>query len=120
MTIYDLTLTELRAKLDSRELSAVEVTNAYLDRIATTNPALNTFITQCNETAIAEAQAADQAIAAGTASSLTGLPIAAKDIFNTEVCQQPVLRAYWTITYHLTMPRPSLASRSKRPLLSAS
>jgi aspartyl-tRNA(Asn)/glutamyl-tRNA(Gln) amidotransferase subunit A len=77
------TLVELRAKLDKREISAVEVTKTYLDRIAATNPALNTFITICNETALAEAQAADQAIAEGKAQALTGLPIAAKDIFNT-------------------------------------
>jgi aspartyl-tRNA(Asn)/glutamyl-tRNA(Gln) amidotransferase subunit A len=83
MTIYDLTLAELRNKLDNRELSSVEVTNAYLDRIATTNPEVNTFITPCTETAVVEALAADQVIAAGEASPLTGLPIAAKDIFNT-------------------------------------
>ncbi len=83
MTIYDLTLAELRAKLDKREISAVEVTKTYLDRIAATNSDLNTFITICNETAIAEAQAADRAIAEGKALALTGLPIAAKDIFNT-------------------------------------
>jgi aspartyl-tRNA(Asn)/glutamyl-tRNA(Gln) amidotransferase subunit A len=83
MTVYDLTLAELRAKLDKREISSVEVTKTYLDRIAATNPALNTFITICNETALAEAQAADNAIAEGKAQALTGLPIAAKDIFNT-------------------------------------
>jgi aspartyl-tRNA(Asn)/glutamyl-tRNA(Gln) amidotransferase subunit A len=77
MTVYDLTLAELRAKLDKREISAVEVTKTYLDRIAATNPALNTFITICDETALAEAQAADQAIAEGKAQALTGLPIAA-------------------------------------------
>jgi aspartyl-tRNA(Asn)/glutamyl-tRNA(Gln) amidotransferase subunit A len=83
MTIYDLTLAELRARLDSRELSAVEVTHAYLDRIAATNPDVNSFITVCADTAITEAQAADQALAAGQVAPLTGLPIAAKDIFNT-------------------------------------
>lgn len=83
MTIYDLTLAGLRARLDSREISAVEVTNAYLDRITATAPDINTFITVCTDTAIAEAQAADQALAAGAAAPLTGLPIAVKDIFNT-------------------------------------
>lgn len=83
MTVYDLTLAELRAKLDKREVSAVEVTRTYLDRIAATNATLNTFITICNETALAEAQAADRAIAEGKAQALTGLPIAAKDVFNT-------------------------------------
>ncbi len=98
MTIYDLTLAELRAKLDNLELSAVEVTNAYLDRIATTNPELNSFITVCDETAIAEAQAADQAIAAGEVAPLTGLPIAVKDIFNTAglrtTCASRILENY--------------------------
>jgi aspartyl-tRNA(Asn)/glutamyl-tRNA(Gln) amidotransferase subunit A len=98
MTIHDLTLAELRARLDNRELSAVEVTNAYLDRIATTNPDLNSFITVCNETAIVEAQAADQAIAAGEIAPLTGLPIAVKDIFNTAglrtTCASRILENY--------------------------
>jgi aspartyl-tRNA(Asn)/glutamyl-tRNA(Gln) amidotransferase subunit A len=98
MTIHDLTLAELRARLDNRELSAVEVTNAYLDRIATTNPDLNSFITVCNETAIVEAQAADQALAAGDVAPLTGLPIAVKDIFNTAglrtTCASRILENY--------------------------
>lgn len=98
MTIYDLTLAELRAKLDNRELSAVEVTNAYLDRIAATNPAINAFITQCNETAIVEAEAADLAIATGEVAPLTGLPIAVKDIFNTvglpTTCASRILENY--------------------------
>ena len=98
MTIYDLTLAELRTRLDNRELSAVEVTTAYLDRIAATNPAINSFITTCNETAMAEAQVADQALAAGDIAPLTGLPIAAKDIFNTvglpTTCASNILKNY--------------------------
>jgi Asp-tRNA(Asn)/Glu-tRNA(Gln) amidotransferase A subunit family amidase len=34
MKLYDLTLTELRARLDNREVSSVDVTRAFLDRIA--------------------------------------------------------------------------------------
>jgi aspartyl-tRNA(Asn)/glutamyl-tRNA(Gln) amidotransferase subunit A len=98
MTIYDLTLAELRARLDNRELSAVEVTNAYLDRITETNPAVNTFITVCSDTAIAEALAADQALSAGKIAPLTGLPIAVKDIFNTTglrtTCASHILESY--------------------------
>jgi aspartyl-tRNA(Asn)/glutamyl-tRNA(Gln) amidotransferase subunit A len=82
MTIYDLTLAELRAKLDNRELSAVEVTQAYLARVAATNPDINAFITICSESALAEAKVADRAMADGETAPLTGLPIAAKDIFN--------------------------------------
>jgi len=98
MTIYDLTLAELRSGLDKRELSAVEITKAYLERIAATNPGINTFITICNETALAEAEAADRLIAAGRVSPLTGVPIAAKDIFNTAglrtTCGSHILENY--------------------------
>jgi aspartyl-tRNA(Asn)/glutamyl-tRNA(Gln) amidotransferase subunit A len=98
MTIYDLTLSALRARLDSREISAVEITRAYLDRIVTTNQDINSFITICSETAIDEAQAADQALAAGEAALLTGLPIAVKDIFNTTglrtTCASRILENY--------------------------
>jgi len=98
MTIYDLTLAELRSGLDKRELSAVEITQAYLERIAATNPGINTFITICNETALAEAEAADRLIAAGRVSPLTGVPIAAKDIFNTAglrtTCGSHILENY--------------------------
>ena len=106
MTIYDLTLSELRTRLDSREISAVEVTRAYLDRIVTTNPDINSFITICSETAIDEAQAADQALAAGEAAPLTGLPIAVKDIFNTTglhtTCASRILENY-TSPYDATV-----------------
>ncbi len=98
MTIYDLTLAELRSGLDKRELSAVEITKAYLERIAATNPGINTFITICNETALAEAEAADRLIAGGRVSPLTGVPIAAKDIFNTAglrtTCGSHILENY--------------------------
>jgi aspartyl-tRNA(Asn)/glutamyl-tRNA(Gln) amidotransferase subunit A len=98
MTIYDLTLAELRSEMDKRELSAVEITKAYLERIAVTNPGINTFITICNETALAEAEAADRLIAAGRVSPLTGVPIAAKDIFNTAgsrtTCGSHILENY--------------------------
>jgi len=98
MTIYDLTLTELRSGLDKRALSAVEITKAYLERIAATNPGINTFITICNETALEEAEAADRLIAAGRVSPLTGVPIAAKDIFNTAglrtTCGSHILENY--------------------------
>ena len=70
MTIYDLSLAGLRTGLDKREFSAVEITTGYLQRIAATNSGINTFISICNETALAEAEAADRLITAGQASPL--------------------------------------------------
>ncbi len=98
MTIYDLTLAELRTKLDNRELSAVEVAEAYRARIAATDQDVNAYITVCDESAMAEAKLADQALAAGEIAPLTGLPIAAKDIFNTAglktTCASRILENY--------------------------
>ena len=98
MNIHDLTLAQLREQLDSRKLSATEVTEAYLSRIGATDSKVNAYITLCEETARAEAKAADQLIAAGKATTLTGLPIAAKDIFNTKgiktTCASRILENY--------------------------
>ena len=105
MTIYDMTLAELRTRLDNREMTAREVTESYLQRIAATNPAINTFITRCSDTALAEAENADQAIASGDISPLTGLPIAVKDVFSTEgirtTCASKILENY-TPPYNAT------------------
>ena len=98
MKIYDLTLAELRDRLDRRELSAVESTEAYLERIAAINPRINAYINVCAETARNEALAADRALATGDAGLLTGLPLAVKDIFNTAglptTCASRILDGY--------------------------
>ena len=84
MSLTDLTLTELQAKLKGREASAREATAAYLQRIAATDQAINAYLTVCNDSALVEADAADARIAAGNAAPLTGIPLALKDIFLAE------------------------------------
>jgi len=74
-------LKQLAAALAGKEISSVELTQLYLDRIARLNPALNAFITVDAERSLAQARAADERIAKGEASSLTGIPVAQKDIF---------------------------------------
>jgi len=74
-------LAQLGAALRAKKISGVELTQLYLDRIAKLNPALNAYITVNPETSLAQAREADSRIAAGTASALTGIPIAQKDIF---------------------------------------
>ena len=77
------TIAELSAALRARRLSAVELTDNVLDRVATLGPALNAFITVDPEGARTAARAADARIAAGAADPLTGIPVAHKDVLMT-------------------------------------
>ncbi len=71
----------LSQALAAREISSVELTQLYLDRIARFNPTLNAYITVDAEKSLAQARAADELRAAGNATRLTGIPLAQKDIF---------------------------------------
>lgn len=81
--MLSLTVAELSGALAQRDISAVELTQAFLDRIARLNPTLNAYITVTGEQALAQAAAADARLAAGSAGPLTGIPLAHKDIFCT-------------------------------------
>ncbi|WP_250462587.1 Asp-tRNA(Asn)/Glu-tRNA(Gln) amidotransferase subunit GatA [Caballeronia sp. GAFFF2] len=80
--MHQKSLTELRAALDSKEISAVELAQSYLQRIEAAKN-LNAFIGMDRDLTLAQAKAADALIAEGKAGALTGLPIAHKDVFVT-------------------------------------
>jgi aspartyl-tRNA(Asn)/glutamyl-tRNA(Gln) amidotransferase subunit A len=82
--MHNKTLTELAAGLTAREFSSVELTQAFLARIAKYDGALNSFITVTAEQARAQAVAADTRLANASAGPLTGIPYAHKDIFCTD------------------------------------
>jgi len=82
--MLEKTVAELSKALHLREVSSVELTRAYLKRIAMVNKELNTYITVCDELAIAQAEKADQRIASGDQNPLVGIPLAHKDIFCTK------------------------------------
>ncbi len=84
MDLFDLTLHELHEKLKRKEVSSREATSAMLARIEQVEPRINAFITVTPERALAEADQADQRIAAGDMDVMTGIPLAVKDIFLTE------------------------------------
>ena len=75
------TLTQASNLLQSKKISAVELTTEYLTAINAQNPAINGYITLNPDATLAEARAADARIAQGNAHALTGVPIAYKDIF---------------------------------------
>ena len=82
--MHEKSLAQLAAGLRDKQYSSVELSRCFLDRIASLDPALNSFVTVDAEAVLAAASAADKRIAAGAAAPLTGIPIAHKDIFCTE------------------------------------
>ncbi len=74
-------LKNLSQLLATKAVSSVEMTQTFLDRIRQYNPDINAYITVDEEKSLAQAKAADASIAAGTATVLTGIPLAQKDIF---------------------------------------
>lgn len=67
--------------LAKKEISSVEMTQTFLDRINKHNPTINAYIALDADKTLAQAKAADVRIANGTAEPLTGIPFAQKDIF---------------------------------------
>ncbi len=78
-----LGLAEARDRLAAGDITAVELTQAYLGAVEATRD-LNLYITETPERALADAQAADARIQAGRGAAMTGMPIALKDLFCTE------------------------------------
>ncbi|MFP5406555.1 MAG: amidase family protein, partial [Gammaproteobacteria bacterium] len=81
MKLHELSLAALRAALDDREVSAVELATAFLERIAASG--LNAFIDVQPDLTLAQARAADERLARGERGPLVGIPVAHKDIFVT-------------------------------------
>jgi len=84
MTLHTQSIVELSTGLRARRFSSVELTRHLLERIERLGPALNAFVTVTRERALADAAAADAAIAQGEGGPLTGVPIVHKDIFCTD------------------------------------
>jgi aspartyl-tRNA(Asn)/glutamyl-tRNA(Gln) amidotransferase subunit A len=80
-----LTAAELAEKIHSREVSAVEVAQAHLDRIAAVDGQVHAFLHVASEAALQSAALVDDSLDAGTppASPLAGVPLALKDVFTT-------------------------------------
>jgi aspartyl-tRNA(Asn)/glutamyl-tRNA(Gln) amidotransferase subunit A len=101
-----LTATRLAGLIAAGEVSAVEVTQAHLDRIAATDQRVHAFLHVDAEGAMAAAGAVDAAGAAGhPLGPLAGVPVAVKDVFATRAvpttCGSKIL-AGWRPPYDAT------------------
>ena len=95
MKLYQLTIHEARERLAAGEFSAVELTEAVIDRILAVDNDVAAYLTLTPEEALAQARTADERRAAGETSSplegglrgvtpLLGIPLAIKDVLCTE------------------------------------
>lgn len=78
-------ITEAAQLIESGQLSPVELTQAHLDRIEATEPALNSFITLLADRALEQAVSSEREITGGIyRGALHGIPIGLKDLYYTE------------------------------------
>jgi aspartyl-tRNA(Asn)/glutamyl-tRNA(Gln) amidotransferase subunit A len=93
-----LGLSELTPLLSRREVSPLEVVEAFLARIAAHDPELHTYITVDEAGAVAQAREAEARLARGEAGPLLGAPLALKDILATRglrtTCGSRILENY--------------------------
>ena len=98
MLITSLTAVEIAAKLRSKDVSAVEVTTAFLDRIDSEDSKYGAYLAVDRDRALTEAAAAQVRLDSGNASLLTGVPVAIKDNMSTEgietTCASKILKGY--------------------------
>ncbi len=95
--LHQLTITQARAALDAGETTALELTEAFLARIAQTEPQVQAFLHLTAEQARAQAQAAD-AHRGPAPSPLHGIPLAIKDVICTKdvptTCASRILEGF--------------------------
>jgi amidase len=85
--LWRLNASEIAARVGSRDLSAVEVTEQSLQRLQDVNPAINAVVQTLSDQAMAAALAVDASIAAGEAvGQLAGVPVTVKVNIDQQGC----------------------------------
>ncbi len=82
--MHQLTLADISKALAAKQFSVRELTTHLLSRIEQLDPQLNSFITVTKESALQQADAADELRSSGINAPLLGVPLAHKDLFCTE------------------------------------
>ncbi len=80
MDLVKLTIHELKQKLVNKEITSLELTKLYLERIKSIDPKIKSYITICEDSALEKSKQVDEKIAKGEKlGELAGIPIALKD-----------------------------------------
>ena len=81
--LTSLTIAQAREKILGKEITSVELTDAYLAAIDEANKSINAYIEVTPEIAKKSAATSDEKIAKGEAGALEGIPVGIKDLFGT-------------------------------------
>src|SRR5690606_5355931 len=82
--LHHLTVAEAAPLIESGELSPIDLTEAFLERIEAVNPKLDAYVLVTPERARADARRAADELAAGRSRGpLHGIPVGLKDIYDT-------------------------------------
>lgn len=98
--MHNKTISELHQSLVKKEISSVELTQYFINRIRDHDKRINSFVTVCEDHAIQQAKRADEALSKGQYTALTGIPIAQKDIFCADgirtTCSSKMLENFYS------------------------
>jgi aspartyl-tRNA(Asn)/glutamyl-tRNA(Gln) amidotransferase subunit A len=96
--LWQLSAREIAGRVGRRELSAVEVARAHIERLTSVEPQVQAFLALLPDRALEQAKRVDERVAAGQAPSLAGVPVAIKDLLHIEglptTCGSRMLEGY--------------------------
>lgn len=81
--ILTMSAQQIQQAVSKKEISPVEVTRAFLERIQDVDAKIGAFLYVDPELAIKQAQQVEKDVLAGNVGMLSGVPVAVKDIFDT-------------------------------------
>jgi aspartyl-tRNA(Asn)/glutamyl-tRNA(Gln) amidotransferase subunit A len=84
MELYELTINKAHELLKQRKISSMELTKSLLERIDAQDKKIGAYISIAGEMALDQAKIADDAIAKGRISPMTGIPLSVKDVICTK------------------------------------
>lgn len=93
-----MTLKKIREKLDNKDISAIELTKEYLNKIKEKDTHINSFITVLEDEALNDAKSAQEVIDKGAAYGMCGIPLSVKDNICTKgiktTCASNILKDF--------------------------